>query len=126
MAEGFLKSFGDNFEVYSAGISPSNKVHPIAIKVMNEDRIDISGHSPKDVNQFIDSSFDFVITVCDRAKESCPVFLGKVITNLHIGFMDPAEAKGTDDEILLIFRNVRDEIKEEFRRFYENTILNKN
>lgn len=126
MAEGYLKSFDNNLMVYSAGINPSEKVHPLAIKVMNEDGLDISGHNPKDVNQFLESSFDFVITVCDKAKESCPVFMGNVITNLHIGFMDPAEAEGTDDEILEIFRRVRDEIKEEFRRFYENTIRRKN
>jgi len=118
MAEGFLKMFDRNLEVYSAGTKPAEKVNPNAVQVMREVGIDISSHYPKDVEQFINQSFDYVITVCDNAKETCPVFIGKVGKQLHIGFEDPAEAKGTEEEILSIFRKVRDEIKRDFYKFY--------
>ncbi|MDH7528942.1 arsenate reductase ArsC [Ignavibacteria bacterium 4148-Me] len=117
MAEGFLKSFDSELEVYSAGTKPAEKINPKAVQVMKEVGIDISNNYPKDVEQFINQSFDFVITVCDNAKETCPVFIGKVGKQLHIGFEDPAEATGTEDEILSVFRKVRDEIKEEFWKF---------
>ncbi len=122
MAEGFLKSFDPNLEVYSAGTAPAERVHPKAVQVMAEEGIDISKNYPKSVDQFIDQSFDYVITVCDAAKESCPVFTGNVKHRLHIGFEDPAEATGTEEEILAVFRKVRDEIKRDFRRFYEDVI----
>lgn len=118
MAEGFLKSFDDNLEVYSAGTKPAERVNPNAIRVMKEIGIDISNNYPKDVEQFVDQSFDYVITVCDNAKETCPVFIGKVGKQLHIGFEDPADAKGTEDEVLAVFRKVRDEIKRDFYEFY--------
>ncbi len=118
MAEGFLKSFDPNLEVYSAGTDPSNKVHPKAIQVMKEVGIDLSQNYPKMVDRFLTEPFDYVITVCDNAKESCPVFIGKVGKQLHIGFEDPAEAAGTDEEILAAFRKVRDEIKKDFYKFY--------
>ncbi|VAX23362.1 Arsenate reductase thioredoxin-coupled, LMWP family [hydrothermal vent metagenome] len=120
MAEGFLKSFDDKMEVYSAGTNPSGEVHPKAIQVMNEIGIDISGGKPTNVDKFINDSFDYVITVCDNAKETCPVFVGKVKNRLHIGFEDPAEATGTEEEILSEFRKIRDEIKERFEEFYNN------
>ena len=122
MAEGFLKSFNKNLEVYSAGTNPSEKVNPKAIKVMNEVGIDISNGIPENVEKYLDQSFDYVITVCDNAKETCPVFLGKVKNRLHIGFEDPAEAAGTEEEILSVFRKVRDEIKRDFYEFYSNNI----
>jgi arsenate reductase len=118
MAEGFLKSFDSGLEVYSAGTNPSSQVNPYAIRVMQEVGIDISRGYPKDVTQFLDESFDYVITVCDHAKETCPVFMGNVKETLHIGFEDPAEATGTEEEILHIFRRVRDEIKRDFYQFY--------
>ncbi|RMF57640.1 MAG: arsenate reductase ArsC [Calditrichaeota bacterium] len=118
MAEGFLKSFDPTLEVYSAGTNPSSQVHPKAVQVMKEVGIDISGGYPKDVQQFLDKSFDYVITVCDHARETCPVFMGDVKEQLHIGFEDPAEATGSEEEVLAIFRKVRDEIKEEFNKFY--------
>ncbi len=118
MAEGFLKSFDSQLDVYSAGTNPANAVNPLAIRVMHEVGIDISNNTPKDVNQFIDDSFDYVITVCDNARENCPVFLGKVGTQKHIGFEDPAEANGTEEEVLSVFRKVRDEIKIAFYEFY--------
>ncbi len=119
MAEGFLKSFDSSLEVYSAGTSASDKIHPKAVQVMKEVGVDISSGYPKNVDIFIDQPFDYVITVCDHARETCPVFTGKVNTHLHIGFDDPAEAKGTDEEILNVFRRVRDEISYEFGKFYE-------
>jgi arsenate reductase len=120
MAEGFLKSFDNELKVYSAGTYPASRVSTHAIKVMNELGIDISKGYPKDVNTFLNNSFDYVITVCNNAKESCPVFIGKVGRQLHIGFDDPAEATGTEDEILKEFRRVRDEIKNKFLSFYRN------
>jgi arsenate reductase (thioredoxin) len=122
MAEGFLKSFDESLLVYSAGTNPSTKVNPNAIKVMNEVDIDLSNNYPKNVNQFLNESFDYVITVCDNAKETCPIFIGKVKHHLHIGFEDPADAIGTDEEILSVFRKVRDEIKHDFYDFYIKNI----
>ncbi|HUX61521.1 MAG TPA: arsenate reductase ArsC [Ignavibacteriaceae bacterium] len=120
MAEGFLKSFNPDFKVYSAGTYPSSIVHPKAIKVMSEVGIDLSKNYPKSVNQFLNEPFDYVITVCDNAKETCPIFIGNVGKQLHIGFEDPAEAQGTEEEILSVFRQIRDEIKKEFYEFYKN------
>src|SRR3990172_8005576 len=122
MAEGFLKAFDDTLKVFSAGTNPSSRVHPKAVQAMQEAGIDISAGYPKDVEQFIDQPFDFVITVCDNARESCPVFTGKVKRRLHIGFDDPAEATGTDDEIYAVFRRVRDEIRRDFNEFYNRKI----
>lgn len=122
MAEGFLKSFDSELNVYSAGTNPSGTVHPKAIQVMKEIGIDISDAYPKNVDQFLDNSFDYVITVCDNAKETCPVFIGDVKEQLHIGFEDPAEATGTDEEILAEFRKIRDEIKDRFEEFYSKEI----
>jgi arsenate reductase len=118
MAEGFLKSYSSELEVFSAGTKPSDRVHPKAILVMKEAGIDISMNYPKNADRFLNEKIDFVITVCDNAKESCPVFTGKVGKRLHIGFEDPADAAGTEDEILAAFRRIRDEIKEEFLGFY--------
>jgi len=125
MAEGFLKSFDDGLEVYSAGTNPSSQVHPKAVQVMAEIGIDISHGYPKNVAQFIDKPFDYVITVCDNAKETCPVFMGEVKENLHIGFDDPAEATGTEEEILSEFRRIRDEIKQRFGEFYRQKCAKK-
>ena len=118
MAEGILKSFDSLLEIYSAGIKPAEKVHPNAIQVMKEIGVDISSYKPKSVDNFLAEPFDYVITVCDHAKETCPVFTGSVKHRLHIGFDDPAEATGSQDEILAVFRNVRNEIKKEFFTFY--------
>lgn len=118
MAEGLLKSFNDELEVYSAGTKPADKVNPKAVQVMKEIGINISQNYPKMVDQFLNEPFDYVITVCDNAKETCPVFIGKVGKQLHIGFEDPADATGTEEEILSVFRKVRDEIKRDFYEFY--------
>jgi arsenate reductase len=122
MAEGFLKSFDSQLEVYSAGTSPSTEIHPKAKQVMGELNIDISNGQPQHVDSYLDSDFDYVITVCGGAKENCPVFMGKVKKQIHIGFDDPAETIGTEDEILNEFRRIRDEIKRDFFTFFKNHI----
>jgi len=122
MAEGFLKSFDSNLEVYSAGTNPSSETHHKAVLVMNEIGIDISDTKPENVDKFINLDFDYVITVCDNAKEACPVFTGNVKSNLHIGFEDPAYAKGSDIEVLKVFRTIRDEILRDFKKFYQDII----
>jgi arsenate reductase (thioredoxin) len=118
MAEGFLKSFNPQLEVYSAGTQPAARVHPMVVAVMREVGIDLSRSLPKRVDQFITQPFDYVITVCDHAKETCPVFTGKVKHRLHIGFDDPAEATGTEQETLTTFRRVRDEIRNQFHNLH--------
>jgi len=120
MAEGFLKSFDKNLEVNSAGTKPAEKVNPFAVKAMKEVGIDISNGIPENVDKYINQSFDYVITVCDNAKETCPVFMGNVKHRLHIGFDDPADAVGTEDEVMPVYRRVRDEIEKEFFIFYKN------
>lgn len=120
MAEGFLKSFDKNIEVVSAGTEPSGEVHPLAIKVMQEEGIDLSECKPKSVNKFLDQEFDYVITVCGGAKETCPMFTGKVKNRIHIGFDDPAEAIGTEEFVFSEFRRIRDGIKRDFSKFYKN------
>jgi arsenate reductase len=122
MAEGFLKSFDPELEVFSAGTNPSAQVHPKAIQVMNEVGIDLSKNYPKHSDQFIKDELDYVITVCDNAKETCPLFLGKVGKQIHISFEDPADATGTEEEILVVFRRIRDEIKKDFYEFYTKNL----
>ncbi len=121
MAEGFLKSFEPQLEVYSAGTHPAAHVHPMAVAVMKEVGVDLSQSFPKNVDQFTNQSFDYVITVCDNAKETCPVFTGKVKRRLHIGFDDPAGATGTEQEVLATFRRVRDEIRDQFHNLHSRT-----
>jgi len=125
MAEGFLKALDPALEVYSAGTEPGEQVHPVAIEVMKEKGIDLSKGHPKPVEQFMSTPFDYVITVCDGAKEACPVFSGEVKHRLHIGFDDPAEATGTLEEIKKVFLRVRDEIERDFTKFYKEQIQNK-
>jgi len=122
MAEGFLHSFDPALEVFSAGTDPSGALHPLAIKVMAEEGVDIGANTPKSVELFLGRPFDWVVTVCDGAKESCPVFTGTVGHRLHIGFEDPAEASGTEEEQLQVFRRVRNGIKERFGEFYQQNI----
>ncbi|GAB6279864.1 MAG: arsenate reductase ArsC [Lentimicrobium sp.] len=118
MAEGFLESLNNEIEVHSAGTQPAPSVNPYAIRVMREVGIDISHNKTHHVEEFLDEEWDYVITVCGGAKETCPAFIGKVKNRVHIGFDDPAEAKGTDEEVLATFRRIRDEIKVEFQKFY--------
>jgi len=118
MAEGFLKSFDKNLDVYSTGTKPAEKVNSFAVKAMKEIGMDISNAVAEDVNKYIDQSFDYVITVCDNAKETCTVFMGDVKNRVHIGFDDPADAIGTEEEIMPVYRRVRNEIKKDFYEFY--------
>lgn len=118
MAEGFLKSFDSGLGVFSAGTKPSDQVHPKAVEVMKELGIDLSGHHPQKVDEFLNDAFDYVITVCGHAKDNCPVFLGEVKKQVHIGFDDPAEATGTEEEIMEEFRRIRDEIRERMQTFF--------
>lgn len=110
MAEGLLRhDAGDRFEVFSAGTRPG-QVRPEAITVMSELGIDISDHHSKAVDEFIGQHFDYLLTVCDNARASCPVFPGQVI-RLHQSFDDPAEIQGSNEERLAVFRRVRDELR---------------
>lgn len=118
MAQGFLQSFDMNLEVRSAGTLPASKVSSRAIKVMAEKGIDISRNIPKSVEEFLNHQWDYVITVCDDAKETCPVFTGKVKHRLHLGFEDPCRIIGPDEFVLNECRRIRDEINKEFRNFY--------
>jgi len=122
MAHGFLQSFDPRLEVHSAGTEPAREVNPKAIAVMKEAGIDISHHVPAHVNQFLNEEWDYVITVCDDANETCPAFLGKVKHRLHFGFEDPSRAIGSDEFIWSEFRRVRDKIKERFWKFYNESI----
>lgn len=118
MAEGFLKSFDEELKVFSAGTVPAGQVNPHAVRVMHELGIDISRGYPRQVDEFVNQDFDYLITVCDSAKEVCPVFNGNVKHRLHIGFDDPADAKGSEEEILAVYRRIRGEIKRDFWTFY--------
>ena len=122
MAEGFLKSFDRNLEVYSAGTHPAAVPNPNAVAAMKEIGIDISANKPKSVDLLLDGTFDYVITVCGGAKESCPAFTGKVRHRLHIGFDDPADAVGTPEEVMRVYRRVCDEIRQEFEKFYDENV----
>lgn len=123
MAEGFLRSFDPRLEVYSAGTRPASEPNPFAVAVMKEAGIDISGNKPKSVDLFLHENFDYVITVCDGAKEICPVFSGNVKQRFHIGFDDPADAVGTQEEIMNVYRESRDEIRKRFFKFYVDLMI---
>ena len=122
MAHGFLQSFDDTIKVCSAGTQPAAQINPLAEKVMKEVGIDISSHTPQSIDKYINQSWDYVITVCGGANESCPSFTGKVKHRLHIGFDDPSTINGSDDYVLSEFRRVRDEIKNRFWELYQNEI----
>lgn len=111
MAHGILKHLHPEWNIFSAGTKPAAEVHPLGIRVMQEIGIDISHHYPKSLDQYLDQAWDYVITVCGGAKESCPVFSGRVNHRLHIGFDDPDAFEGTEEEVLPQFRRVRDEIR---------------
>jgi arsenate reductase len=122
MAEGFLQSFDETITVMSAGTIPADKVNPTAVRVMAEAGIDISKNRPRSVDDFLNEEWDYVITVCNEANESCPFFTGKVNHRLHMGFSDPSKAIGSDDFIMNEFHRVRDQIKNAFYSFYKNEI----
>ena len=122
MAQGFLQSFDKNLIVCSAGTEATGKLNPMAVAVMKEIGIDISNHASDSVDIYLDEEWDYVITVCGGANEACPAFTGKVKHRLHLGFDDPSHAVGTDEFIHSEFIRVRDEIKEGFWRFYNESI----
>lgn len=114
MAEGFLRAIaGDRFEVASAG-TEATRVHPLAIRAMAEVGIDMSEHTSKTLEAFLNESWDYVITVCDNANERCPIFPGKT-TRIHWSFDDPSQATGTEQDRLGTFRRIRDEIAARLR-----------
>lgn len=118
MGEGLLRELaGARFDVYSAGARPSS-VNPFAIAAMRERGIDISNHSSDHLDQYLDKAFDYVITVCDHAAESCPVFPGRAL-RIHWGFPDPAAKSGDDEEILVSFVKVRDGLEAQFRKWLD-------
>lgn len=134
MAEGFFRAYGsDSIEVFSAGLKPGG-VNPLAVKVMAEKDIDISGHTSNNLKEYLDIEFDYVITVCDNAAEHCPIFKappgnssGKSTLSVHWPIPDPASAlkssssekAATEDEVLQVFRKIRDEIGEKIKEWLE-------
>lgn len=121
IAHGYLQHFaGDRAEIFSAGVE-THGVNPRAIASMAEDGIDISNHTSNNVNEYVGIDFDYVITVCDNAKERCPVFPIKAM-KFHYNFPDPAKAQGTEEEIMEQFRQVRDLIKDYCKRFVEENL----
>lgn len=122
MAEWYLRSLDPSLQVASAGTHPAATVHRRAVAVMKEIDIDMSSATTKTVDQFLGEEFDYVVTVCDHARESCPVFTGKVRRRLHMGFDDPAAATGSDEEVMNEFRRIRDEICGRFSDFYRHSI----
>ena len=118
MAHGFVQLQHPDWEVYSAGTQPAAKVNPLAVAVMQEVGIDISQHTPHHVQEYVNQSWDYVITVCGAANETCPIFVGQVKHRLHIGFDDPSDALGSEEHILSEFRRVRDEIHQKFAALF--------
>lgn len=119
MAEGWLRHMApERFDVYSAGSSAAG-LNPNAVKVMAEAGVDISHQRSKRVDSLAQRRFDYVVTVCDDAHRECPVFLGHAVKRLHWPLEDPAEATGTHDEVLRVFRHVRDQVKARVERFVE-------
>jgi len=121
IAEGYLRRFaGDKAQIYSAGVE-THGVNPKAITVMKEDGVDISGHTSNNIDEYRDIDFDYVITVCDNAKENCP-FFPTMAKKFHQNFPDPAKATGADEEVLDSFRNVRQMIKDYAEKFVAENI----
>ncbi len=122
MAHGFMQSFDSRLTVRSAGTEPAPQVNQKAAKAMLEEGIDISGHTPTMVDEYINEDWDYVITVCDDANEKCPIFPGKVEHRLHMGFEDPSHATGTEEFIWSEFIRIRNAIKERFWTFYQENL----
>ena len=109
MAEALMRHmYGDRFDVFSAGTNPG-VVNPYASRAMQELGVDMSSHRSKSVDEFMGQDFDYVVTVCDNARKNCPFFPGKNV--IHRAFRDPAAAKGTKEEVMAVFRQIRDEIQ---------------
>jgi arsenate reductase (thioredoxin) len=122
MAHGFLKSFDDKLVVASAGTEPALKVNQKAVQVMKELGIEISQHKPTLVDVYLNEEWDYVVTVCDHANETCPVFSGKVKKRLHIGFEDPSNAIGSQEHVHSEYIRIRDMIREAFYSLYQKEI----
>ena len=123
MGEGLLRDMaGDKVDVYSAGTAPS-VVNPFAIRAMQEIGIDISGHTSKSLDIYLDKEFDYVITVCDNAAANCPYFPGPA-TRIHWGLKDPAAVQGSDEEVLASFAHARDLLKQHFTEWLEELETN--
>jgi len=121
IAEGYLRHFaGDKAEVYSAGIE-THGVNPKAIEIMKRDGIDISGHTSNNIDEYMNIDFDYVITVCDNAKESCPYFPSGAV-KFHYNFPDPAKATGTEEEVMEQFREVREMIRKYAQNFVNENL----
>lgn len=117
MAEGILKGeLSDHYRIESAGSLPSGYVHPLAVRALAEIGIDLSGHRSKHLDEFLSESVETVITVCGKADQVCPTFPGQVKRH-HFPFDDPAHAEGSDEEQMVVFRRVRDEIRAIFRAY---------
>ena len=125
MAQGFLQSFDKRLKVFSAGTEPASRINQTAIEVMRKAGVDISNHKPKHVDEYINEPWDYVITVCDQANETCPVFPGKVRHRLHLGFDDPSKVVGSYTEVINEFYRVRNEIRDEFYKLYETELRKK-
>jgi arsenate reductase len=123
MLEGYLKNIKPNWHVNSAGIKPAQKTDPLAIKIMKEDGVDITSHRPSLASSYFDQTFDYVITVCDEAKNECPSFVGKTKHRVHMPFQNPAKISGTEKEKLDVFRNIRDKIKKFAESFVQQLSL---
>jgi arsenate reductase len=122
MAHGFMQSFDRRLTVRSAGTKPADRINPLAVEVMNDAGIDISGHSPHHVNSYLDEDWDYVITVCDDTEETCPVFPGKIRHRMHMGFEDPAKAEGSSEFVHNEFIRIRDAIRQAFLELYNHEI----
>jgi arsenate reductase (thioredoxin) len=122
MAHGFLQSFDNRLKVFSAGTEASGKLNQGAVVAMKEIGIDISHHTSDSIDKYLGEEWDYVITVCGGANEVCPAFIGKVKTRLHIGFDDPSHAVGSEEFIKYEFIRVRDEIKSEFTKLYNEVL----
>jgi len=121
LAEGYLRKFAaDKANIYSAGIE-THGVNPKAIAIMKEDGIDISNHTSNNVDEYANIDFDYIITVCDNAKEACPVFPSKA-KKFHFNFPDPAKATGTEEEIMAQFKAVREMIKDYTQNFVKENL----
>ena len=124
MAHGFLQSFDKYLFVRSGGTEPAARINQKAVEVMAELGIDISHHTPHLVDEYLDEEWDYVITVCDNANETCPAFFGKVRHRLHLGFEDPSHATGSPDFVHGEFTRIRDEIRKAFLQFYNENVKN--
>lgn len=122
MAHGFMQSFDERLHIRSGGTEPADRINPKAVEVMADLGIDISRHTPHRVDEYLDEEWDYVITVCDQANETCPAFFGKVRNRLHLGFEDPSQATGTPDFIYGEYIRIRDQIRKKFLDFYNENI----